>query len=507
MTDARMDAARAIVRIKTTVRKENPTSTAVHVDSVMSTPRPRAKKRKKPILVDETVDKGRGGLGKWFDEKWVDISRPKDGGGYEECGRSDASEGKYPKCVPQSKANSMTAGEKKSAVRRKRDAESSETREGKKPINVATFAKAENIPTDKELYARVKAEAKKKFDVYPSAYANAWLVQEYKRRGGKYRVGKASFSSRSEAGRYAAEQRWKDHSPASNDVVGSGPTGERTANTRRALQETIDKTRTLIAKAQSDEYLASIVGETGQNEEVRQLATQKLAELETLTSTVETTMGDALNVLDNPQGRDRWRAVESIGQAKRAVDSAEKKLYKEISKVDNTAFLNPNNPFGTKPAQRKAGFVPIPKPTTPTGKLVADVWRVTYLLATNLKTVEGLAKKVNESIGMGDIEKASSPAWQREEGKNPKGGLNAKGRASYKRETGGTLRPPVKSGDNPRRASFLARMGNAKGPERDENGKPTRLLLSLQAWGANSKAEARKKAKAISARNKAKKES
>lgn len=51
-------------------------------------------------------------------------------------------------------------------------------------------------------------------------------------------------------------------------------------------------------------------------------------------------------------------------------------------------------------------------------------------------------------------------AWTRKEGKNPKGGLNAKGRASYKAETGGTLKPPVKAGDNPRRASFLARMGN-----------------------------------------------
>ena len=38
-----------------------------------------------------------------------------------------------------------------------------------------------------------------------------------------------------------------------------------------------------------------------------------------------------------------------------------------------------------------------------------------------------------------------SAAWKRKEGKNPKGGLNAKGRASYKAETGGTLRPPVKS--------------------------------------------------------------
>lgn len=94
-----------------------------------------------------------------------------------------------------------------------------------------------------------------------------------------------------------------------------------------------------------------------------------------------------------------------------------------------------------------------------------------------------------------------SPAWQRKEGKNPSGGLNQKGRDSYKRETGGTLKPPVRKGDNPRRASFLARMGNMAGPEY-KNGKPTRLLLSLKAWGANSKADAKKKAKAISKRNK-----
>ena len=94
-----------------------------------------------------------------------------------------------------------------------------------------------------------------------------------------------------------------------------------------------------------------------------------------------------------------------------------------------------------------------------------------------------------------------SPAWQRKEGKNPSGGLNKKGRDSYKRETGGTLKAPVRKGDNPRRASFLARMGNMAGPEY-KDGKPTRLLLSLKAWGASSKADAKKKAKAISNRNK-----
>ena len=96
-------------------------------------------------------------------------------------------------------------------------------------------------------------------------------------------------------------------------------------------------------------------------------------------------------------------------------------------------------------------------------------------------------------------------ALQRKEGKNKKGGLNEKGRKSYEKENpGSNLKAPVKSGDNPRRASFLARMGNMKGPEY-KDGKPTRLLLSLKAWGASSKADAKKKAAAISKRNAKKK--
>jgi len=97
-------------------------------------------------------------------------------------------------------------------------------------------------------------------------------------------------------------------------------------------------------------------------------------------------------------------------------------------------------------------------------------------------------------------------AWQRKAGKNPSGGLNERGRRSYERENPGSdLKAPVKSGDNPRRASFLARMGGMAGPERDEKGRPTRLLKSLQAWGASSKADAKRKAAAITRRNKAKK--
>ena len=93
-----------------------------------------------------------------------------------------------------------------------------------------------------------------------------------------------------------------------------------------------------------------------------------------------------------------------------------------------------------------------------------------------------------------------SAAWQRKEGKNPVGGLNEAGRRSYeKANPGSDLKPPVRSGNNPRRTSFLARMGNMPGPEYDKNGKPTRLLKSLQVWGASSKADARRKALAMKA--------
>ena len=48
-------------------------------------------------------------------------------------------------------------------------------------------SKSGSKPTNPALYSRVKSEAKKKFNVYPSAYANAWLVRTYKKRCGGYR--------------------------------------------------------------------------------------------------------------------------------------------------------------------------------------------------------------------------------------------------------------------------------------------------------------------------------
>jgi hypothetical protein len=79
--------------------------------------------------------------------------------------------------------------------------------------------------------------------------------------------------------------------------------------------------------------------------------------------------------------------------------------------------------------------------------------------------------------------KSKTPAWTRKEGKDPSGGLNAKGRASYNRENPGKpgLKPPQPEG-GPRKKSFCARMSGVPGPMKDDDGKPTRKALALKKW-------------------------
>jgi hypothetical protein len=91
-----------------------------------------------------------------------------------------------------------------------------------------------------------------------------------------------------------------------------------------------------------------------------------------------------------------------------------------------------------------------------------------------------------------DNELLESAAWHRSAGKSKKGGLNAKGVASYRREHPGSklqmavttkpskLKPGSKAAK--RRKSFCARMGGVKGPMKKPNGKPTRKALALRKW-------------------------
>ena len=78
-----------------------------------------------------------------------------------------------------------------------------------------------------------------------------------------------------------------------------------------------------------------------------------------------------------------------------------------------------------------------------------------------------------------------SAAWQRKEGKSESGGLNQKGRDSYKAQTGGTLKAPSKEVGNKRRASFCARMRGMKKKltsKKTANDPQSRINKALRAW-------------------------
>jgi len=109
--------------------------------------------------------------------------------------------------------------------------------------------------------------------------------------------------------------------------------------------------------------------------------------------------------------------------------------------------------------------------------------------------LSGIKLPLANSIDMkkfGEFMSEATPAWQRKEGKNPEGGLNKKGIASYRREHPGshlslavTTKPSkLKKGSKSwkRRKSFCARMSGMPGPMKDEKGRPTRKALSLKKW-------------------------
>jgi hypothetical protein len=129
----------------------------------------------------------------WLKEKWVDISKKDASGKHPPCGRSKSKKKGYPKCRPSVRVSSktpettgeMTKEKKKKAVIQKRRAERKK-RKGKKPHMVSHLKESKNVPTNRKLWSRAVSLAKKKFKVYPSAYANLWASKWYKKQGGTW---------------------------------------------------------------------------------------------------------------------------------------------------------------------------------------------------------------------------------------------------------------------------------------------------------------------------------
>jgi len=130
---------------------------------------------------------------------WFDPNHPK--GGWKrvnskgevvgDCAREPGEP--KPKCMCNAQRASLSKKEKASAVRRKRKEDPNPERQGE-PINVKSKVNEnmeqldeKNKPTNPELWSRAIAQAKSKFDVYPSAYANGWAAKWYKEKGGGWK--------------------------------------------------------------------------------------------------------------------------------------------------------------------------------------------------------------------------------------------------------------------------------------------------------------------------------
>lgn len=146
----------------------------------------------KEHLLDEDLRKW---FGKGKEGDWVRVGT--DGKIKGECAREEG-EGK-PKCMPRSRAHGMDKEDRAKAARRKRREDPVADRKGKggKPVMVATeeTLHEKNVPTKPALWAKYKAQAKAKFDVYPSAYANGWASKMYKKAGGGWKTVSESLES------------------------------------------------------------------------------------------------------------------------------------------------------------------------------------------------------------------------------------------------------------------------------------------------------------------------
>jgi hypothetical protein len=153
------------------------------------------KKEQGGEMIDYKSGGQHGGLDRWFAEKWVDIKTGKP------CGRQEGEDRNYPACRPSKRISSdtpKTSSELSSSEKERFKQEKTSSQRisynhnrkeygGENIDNMNYMKSGGNVPTNPELYSRVKSEAKSKFNSWPSAYGSAWLVKTYKNRGGGYR--------------------------------------------------------------------------------------------------------------------------------------------------------------------------------------------------------------------------------------------------------------------------------------------------------------------------------
>jgi hypothetical protein len=455
-----------------------------------------------------------GSLHKWFkgsksvDGKpgWVEVISG------EPCAREeDDDEDETPKCVSSDKRASMTKAERISAQRRKSAADPNQSKKSgaAKPTYVSTDKPKMNEETDKKGKGSGKKDAcytkvKSRYDVWPSAYASGALVKCRK-------VGAANWGNKSE----------------SIDLISNNPLSEE-MGIRYCPKCEKDETRdeckygpkywdmfSSPSSLSSNQIKFSIaqVHPANESKEYKQIkedhkeiASGKKKDDEGYMARSEfDTIMKAVSLLRKniKKGNQQLPAwVQSkITKATDYIDTASDYLDSDETNVDEACW-NGYKKVGMKKKGSKIvpNCVPVNEQVSNTSTSQKEFdSRVNAARAPGLspelklKVLSSAAKlhpAAKQTFESFMIE--ASAAWQRKEGKNPEGGLNAAGVASYRRQNPGSklqtavttkpskLKPGSK--DAKRRKSFCARMGGVDGPMKDEKGRPTRKALSLKKW-------------------------
>ena len=421
------------------------------------------------------------GLGKWFHNQsaggkpgWdrYDSSGKKSG----KCG--DAKDGEpYAACLSRQKAQKLGKKGVASFVRRKRKAQSAAGKgdkgdggKGAKPINVKTGVtdkdpkkkgiqemktfrdlkvelQEKNVPTNPSLWSSVLSQARSKFDVYPSAYANAWASKQYKKKGGGWK-----------------KKTNEDVECPCEDCVcdpcDCGQVDEVAPVAALAGRAALGVGKYMVKKKVGDAALKAMKKRKQQDEEVEQVD-----EAVNLSSLLRDKEGYYRLSIKSPKKKVSifvdHEAPDRDSQTLVYIEvNGKEKLGKEVSSSELKKILKTY----LDDAKREGARVSVAERGHPDDPFNEEV------------------EQVDEK----------SAAWQRKEGKNREGGLNAAGRRSYERENPGSdLKAPVSAAQAKkskggkaakRRKSFCARMGGMPGPMKDEKGRPTRKALALRKW-------------------------
>ena len=396
-------------------------------------------------------------IGKKRKRGWVEVISG------EPCAREEGEEDETPKCVSSDKRASMTKSERISAQRRKSAADPNQpeksgaakptyvpTDKPKKKMNEEQDIKGKGSGTKDACYTKVKS----RYSVWPSAYASGALVKCRK-------VGAANWGNKSESINLSSkdsisEEMGMRYCPKcekdeTRDVCKYGPKYWDMFS--------------LPSKLSPNQMKFSIaqVHPANESKEPDHEYSMARSELSTIISAAKRLRGK----LNGEGNIEAWvqskitKAADYIDAAADYLDSGEHNVQ---GSMDEACWK------GYKKKGMKTMF----------GKR--------YPNCVKVEESNDEYSNWRKDFGLNE----ASAAWQRKAGKNPEGGLNAKGVASYRAQNPGSklqtavttkpskLKPGSK--DAKRRKSFCARMSGNPGPMKDEKGRPTRKALSLRKW-------------------------